>query len=94
MEEQKWEYKILKSDLGYSIYRKKEEGKLMMLQYLNWDGKWVLSRDSARVFYSESDATSAFTVVKIKWNDIKETSEGTSECTQEKCTEKTSRSEF
>ena len=89
-----WEYKILKSDLWYSIYRKREEWKLIYVEYLNWDGKWIINRDSARVFHTEDDVKSAFIVCRRKWNDIEETSEGTSECTQEKCTEKQSRSEL
>lgn len=88
-----WEYKILKSDLWYSIYRKKEMGKLMMLQYLNWDGKWVMSRDSARVFYNENDVASALVVAKCKW-ETEEIWEDKSESIPEEKVEKQSRSEF
>lgn len=88
-----WEYKILKSDLWYSIYRKKEMGKLMMLQYLNWDGKWVTSRDSARIFYNEDDVISALVGARFKWK-TEETWEDNSESIPERKVEKQSRSEL
>ena len=87
------EYKILKSDLWYSIYRKREEWKLIYVEYLNWDGKWVLSRDSARVFHTEDDVMSAFTVCRRKW-ETEETWEDNSEPIPEEKVEKQSRSEF
>ena len=89
-----WEYKILKSDLWYSIYRKREEGKFIYVEYLNWDGKWVLSRDSARVFHTEDDVKSAFIVCRRKWNEEDTTLEDNSESIPEEKVEKQSRSEF
>lgn len=61
-----YEYKIYRSELGWSIYRKKQIWKLMILQYLysnglRWPNKWL-----ARIFYQKESAVSALVVVKKK----------------------------
>ena len=89
----KREYKIGKTDLWYNVYRRKEEGWLLRVEWLqNWT--YTLNRQFAKTFYNINDATSALVIARRKWNDIKETSEGTSESIQEKSIEKQSRSEF
>ena len=61
-----WEYKIYKTDLWWSIYRKKYVGKIIMVQYLNWHNLWTPNKISARIFYSEEDAVSNLALVKHK----------------------------
>ena len=91
-----WErqYKIAHTHLWYIIYRKRTVGKLMRLEFLNSDGSWVLSKDSARVFYNQSDAISVLTIVRCKWD--KEETDITSEkkSDSEDKVEKQSWSEF
>jgi hypothetical protein len=59
-----YEYKIVKTDLGWSIYRKKQIWKLMILQYLysngnRWPNNWL-----ARIFYHKESALAALVVVR------------------------------
>ena len=92
-DEIKREYKIGKTDLWYNVYRRKEEGWLLRVEWLqNWT--YTLNRQFAKTFYNINDATSALVIARRKWDDTKETSEGTSESIQEKSIEKQSRSEF
>lgn len=60
------EYKIVKSDLGWNISRKKEMWRLMLLQYLNWKGLWTPNKWFARTFYHREDAEGALVVIKRK----------------------------
>ena len=60
------EYKIYKTDLGWSIYRKKHIGKMIMVQFLNWHDMWTPNKILARIFYNEEDAISALSIMKIK----------------------------
>ena len=60
------EYKITKSDLGWNIYKKKEEGWFISVRFLNWQWKWTLRKEFARTFYHREDAISALAVMKIK----------------------------
>lgn len=62
----KREYKITKSDLGYNVYRKKEEGWIISMERLQRD-TYTLNRDFARTFYNLDDAISALTIAKAKW---------------------------
>lgn len=60
------EYKIIKTELGWILSRKKQMGRLMILQYLygsmnRWPNKWL-----AKTFYSQHSAESAMVVMKIK----------------------------
>ena len=61
-----WEYKIIKSDLGFNIYRKKEENGMISVWFLNWNGKWTLNKSYAKTFYHKEDALSALTLMKVK----------------------------
>ena len=60
------EYKIYKTNLWWSIYRKKQHGKMIMMQFLNWSGLWTPNKTLAKVFYHEEDALSALTITKHK----------------------------
>ena len=61
-----WEYRIAKSDLGWNIYKKKEENWIMQMWFLDWQWKWTLRKDFARTFYHRDDAEGVLWVVKIK----------------------------
>ena len=66
----KWKryYYISKSDLGYKIYRVKEnEDWTTNMERLQRHG-YTLKKDFARTFYNLTDATSAFTLARIKWD--------------------------
>ena len=60
------EYKIYKTDLWYSIYRKKYKWKLMMMQFLYWNESWGTNKTLAKIFYHKEDALSALTIMKAK----------------------------
>lgn len=66
-----WEYKIVKSDLWFNIYKKKEKNGLLYIRFLSWDGKRVLNKSYARTFYHREDALS--TLATIKYRDGKDT---------------------
>lgn len=61
-----YEYNVIRTELGRIISRKKEMGKLMILQYLNWYWLWQPNKWAARVFYDRNKAESAVSVLKIK----------------------------
>jgi len=62
-----WEYRIIPSDLWFSIYRKRKlENWLINVEYLNGYWSWVISRGSARTFYNLDDAVSALVIVRKK----------------------------
>lgn len=64
----KWYYYIVKSDLGYKIYRVKEnEDWTTNMEWLQRNG-YTLRREFARTFYNMTDATSAFTLARMKWD--------------------------
>ena len=59
-----YEYKIIKTELWWIISRKKQIGKLILLQYLyasqnRWPNKWL-----AKIFYHQWSAESALVVMK------------------------------
>ena len=60
------EYKIYKTSLWYSIYRKKYVGKMVMVQFLNWYELWTPNKTSAKTYYREEDALWALAWIKIK----------------------------
>ena len=72
-----WEYKITKSDLGYNVYRIKEEDWIISLEWLQKD-TYTLNRNFARTFYHLNDATSALVIARKRW-EIEETSKEKSE---------------
>lgn len=60
------EYKITKSNLGYNVYRRKEEDWFLYMEWLQTHS-YTLNRDFARTFYTLEDATNAFIIAKTKW---------------------------
>ena len=62
----KREYKITKSDLGYNVYRRKEEDWLIYLEWLQ-RGTYTLNRKFARTFYNLDDAISNLVIARSRW---------------------------
>lgn len=60
------EYKIIRCELWWNIYRKKQIWKLMMLQYLYSNGGWWPNKWLARIFYQRESAVSSLVVIKKK----------------------------
>ena len=60
------EYKIVKSDLGRNIYKKREKDWKISLVYLGWDNRRVLNKSYAKIFYHREDALAALVIVKRK----------------------------
>ena len=81
-----WEYKIYKTNLWWSIYRKKYIGKVIILQYLNGYGLRSHNKDYAKIFYTEDDAESALVIQRSKeWKtDTTSTKKSESEGEREK----------
>ena len=61
-----YEYKIYKTDLWWSIYRKKHIWKLMLMQYLYSNENWWPNKWLAKVFYHKESAESALVVMRRK----------------------------
>lgn len=61
-----WEYKIVKSDLWYNVYRKKEKDWILQLRFYSWKDNWTLNKNYAKTFYHKEDAMGALTLIKIK----------------------------
>lgn len=59
-----WEYKIIKIERGRILSRKKEMGRLMILQYLNWKGLRSPHKSFAKVFYDKDSAAENLVVIK------------------------------
>lgn len=89
--ENKREYKITKSDLGYHVYRRKEDNGMLRLEWLQRNS-YTLNRDFARTFYTLNDAEGALVIARKKWDAITTTSTKKSE--SEDKGEKTSWSEL
>lgn len=60
------EYRIFKTDLWWSIYRKKQVGKLLFMQFLTWKNGWSLNKSYARIFYQRDEAVSAMVTIKVR----------------------------
>lgn len=60
------EYKPIRTAQGRILSRKKQMGKLILLQYLNWYELWSINKGSAKVFYTQSSVESAKTVLKAR----------------------------
>ena len=61
------EYRIAQTDLGWNIYkRKKEESWIMQMWFLDWQWKWTLRKDFAKIFYRREDAADILWLLKIK----------------------------
>lgn len=61
-----WEYKIIRCDLWWNIYKKLEKNGYISLWFLGSNGKWVLNKDAARIFYHREDAVSNLVIMKAK----------------------------
>ncbi len=60
------EYKIIKSDLGRNIYKKREKDGKISLRFWGWENKRVLNKSHAKTIYHREDALSALVVIKRK----------------------------
>lgn len=60
------EYKIVKSDLGWNIYKKLEKDWKLSIWFLGWDGKRILNKSYAKTFYHREDALAALVITKTK----------------------------
>ena len=60
------EYKPIRTERWWILSRKKEMGRLILLQYLNWHNLWSINKGSAKVFYSQSTLESAITVFRMR----------------------------
>ena len=60
------EYKIIKSDLGWNIYKRKEENWKLSVRFLGWKDNRLLNKDYARTFYHREDAEWALVIMKHK----------------------------
>lgn len=64
-------YYITECDLGFNIYRYKEnENGTVRMEWLmsNW---YTMNKDYAKVFYNESDVESALIIARSKWDKQK-----------------------
>lgn len=61
-----WEYRIIKCDLWWNIYKKKEGDGYISLRFLGSQGKWVLNKDWAKIYYNREDAASDLVLVRHK----------------------------
>lgn len=86
-----WDYKIVKSDLGYNICRVNKEDWLHRKEWLQ-DWTYTFNRDYAKTFFHEDDARSALVVARTKWRKTPTTS--TKKSGYEGKRERTSWSEF
>ena len=58
------EYKIIRTERGWILSRKKEMGRLLLLQYLNWKWLWTPHKTYAKVYYDKDSAAEALVVIK------------------------------
>jgi hypothetical protein len=58
------EYKIIRTERGWILSRKKEMGRLLLLQYLNWKWLWTPHKTYAKVFYDKDSAAENLVVIK------------------------------
>ena len=66
------EYRIIRTDLGYNIYKKLEKNGYISLRFLGSNNKRVLNKDAAKIFYHRETALSALVVIKAKdeWKGV------------------------
>jgi len=60
------EYKSIRTERGRILSRKKQMGRLILLQYLNWHELWSINKGTAKVFYNQHSVESAITVMRFK----------------------------
>lgn len=61
-----YEYRIIKNDRWWIIYRKKEMWKLILLQYLNWHLMRTPNKWTAKTFYHKEDAADTLVIIKSR----------------------------
>ena len=61
------EYKIYKTDLWYSVFRKKDVDEDCIVQYLNRYGKRSPNKRTAKAFLNREDAVSGLIISRRKW---------------------------
>lgn len=61
-----WEYKIVRSNLWWQIYKKQEKNWFIQIWFLYPQDKRGLNKDYARTFYHREDALSALVIMKTK----------------------------
>ena len=59
-----WEYKIIKTERGRILSRKKEMGRLLLLQYLNWKWLWSPHKSYAKVYYDKDSVAEDLVVIR------------------------------
>ena len=67
------QYRIVKSDLWFNIYKKLDKNGFMHLWFLWPEFRWILNKNHAKTFYNKEDAESALILSKIKDRWEKET---------------------
>jgi hypothetical protein len=60
------EYKIIKTELWWILSRKKQMGRLMILQYLYGSKNWWPNKWLAKTFYHQGSAESALVIMRRK----------------------------
>ena len=60
------EYKPIRTEMWRILSRKKQMGRLILLQYLNWYELWSINKGTAKVFYNQHSVESAITVMRFK----------------------------
>lgn len=62
----KRDYKIVKSNLGFQIYKKLEKDGFLSIWFLWPENKRILNKSYAKTFYHKEDALSVLQVMKAK----------------------------
>lgn len=62
------EYKIYKTNLWYWVYRKKNVGKISLVQFLHANKTWGTNKSTATTFYTKDLALNALVVMKVRWD--------------------------
>lgn len=72
--EEKREYKITKSDLGYKVYRQKWDEDNRIVEWLQKE-TYTYNKEYARTFYTLNDAMGALVVARVQKWKIEDNSE-------------------
>ena len=60
------EYKPIRTEMWRILSRKKQMGRLILLQYLNWYELRSINKGTAKVFYSQHSVESAMVVMRAR----------------------------
>ena len=70
----KRQYRITRCNLGYNIYRKREEDWLLYMERLEKKGVYSMNKNYAKTFYNLNDAESFLVIEKIyEWKQETDT---------------------